>query len=618
MRISYQGKVPHERRTLSEEKRSTRCDGCNKLIVDFGLARLAEDSAPRPSTGASSGSGPTLPHAQASRSGQAAASEPPPAPPAEVRLDGIEVNAEDTTLIAGTAATIRVHAPGAAQEESKALLGDKPSLAGAGRILGTVRYIAPEIFTGAAASRASDIYAFGVLTFEVLVGRAPFEGATGQVIIDHVKTDPPVPSTLSASVPSELDAALLAALQKDPASRPARATDVVKAIRGAWQRVALRDWKAREIPRRAGISVVVGLAVALAGALAGNFGPLQRAESWTIDSRFAWRPARPPDPRLVLVVLDDETLAAEQATLTDRADEFGGAIQRIFAAGARAVAVDILFPARWSRSKPFADAIVKHADRLTLGALSTPQGKLVGPEAISPLVTVVLGPKGVSELFGYVNLDPDSDGILRRARASYTDQAGRERDAFPGRAVRTLHEPIPAAARTSFIIDGSIDGTGYPRVSWKDLPTRVDKEPEWFRDRLVLVGAKFSGAGDVHRVPNTEGHPREVSGVTVQALIVDTLLAGLPIREVGQGLTFFCLAPCLILVVMAFLCHRGGSVPAVLSIALAGIYLVSAVVLFSWHGLLFPLVAPLTAVLVTVAVAWALRRRLSPFPGGAS
>ncbi|MGY1688859.1 protein kinase domain-containing protein [Geodermatophilus sp. SYSU D01105] len=85
-------------------------------------------------------------------------------------------------------------------------------------VLGTADYMAPEIFTAETVSAASDVYATGILLYELLAGRTPFAGGgTGYAIANrHVTARPPAVPGL----PTELDAVLQAMLAKDPARRP--------------------------------------------------------------------------------------------------------------------------------------------------------------------------------------------------------------------------------------------------------------------------------------------------------------------------------------------------------------------------------------------------------------
>ncbi len=88
-------------------------------------------------------------------------------------------------------------------------------------ILGTVAYLSPEqVATGAADAR-SDVYAAGVLLFEMLTGTPPYTGETAlSVAYHHVNDDMPAPSTAGAVVPAPLDDLIVRATRRDPAVRP--------------------------------------------------------------------------------------------------------------------------------------------------------------------------------------------------------------------------------------------------------------------------------------------------------------------------------------------------------------------------------------------------------------
>jgi serine/threonine protein kinase/beta-lactam-binding protein with PASTA domain len=88
-------------------------------------------------------------------------------------------------------------------------------------ILGTVAYLSPEqVATGAADAR-SDVYAAGVLLFEMLTGSPPYTGETAlSVAYRHVHDDIPAPSTAGAVVPAALDELIVRATRREPAARP--------------------------------------------------------------------------------------------------------------------------------------------------------------------------------------------------------------------------------------------------------------------------------------------------------------------------------------------------------------------------------------------------------------
>lgn len=88
-------------------------------------------------------------------------------------------------------------------------------------ILGTVAYLSPEqVATGAADAR-SDVYATGVLLFEMLTGTPPYTGDTAlSVAYRHVNDDMPAPSAAGAAVPAALDELIVRATRRDPTTRP--------------------------------------------------------------------------------------------------------------------------------------------------------------------------------------------------------------------------------------------------------------------------------------------------------------------------------------------------------------------------------------------------------------
>jgi serine/threonine-protein kinase len=92
-----------------------------------------------------------------------------------------------------------------------------------GMLMGTPAYLAPERAAGASATPAADLYALGVVGYQCLTGRLPFEGEPLAVAIAHLEQRlPPLPS----SVPPGAAALVAALTAKDPRARPASAGDV--------------------------------------------------------------------------------------------------------------------------------------------------------------------------------------------------------------------------------------------------------------------------------------------------------------------------------------------------------------------------------------------------------
>jgi serine/threonine-protein kinase len=100
-------------------------------------------------------------------------------------------------------------------------------LTGAGEIFGTPQYMAPERVARGETGPSVDLYAFGVLAFELVTGRLPFEGGDpATLLIRHMKDQPPSPRSLRPDLPDSIERLLLDLLEKDPRARPVDARRV--------------------------------------------------------------------------------------------------------------------------------------------------------------------------------------------------------------------------------------------------------------------------------------------------------------------------------------------------------------------------------------------------------
>lgn len=115
------------------------------------------------------------------------------------------------------------------------LLGEGAAkLTTTGRVLGTAAYMAPEQALGRQVDARADLYAAGVVCYELLTGRVPFEADTpASVLMQHVAAPVPPPRQLNPQIPAGVEAALLRALAKDPADRYQNAEQMRAALRAA-------------------------------------------------------------------------------------------------------------------------------------------------------------------------------------------------------------------------------------------------------------------------------------------------------------------------------------------------------------------------------------------------
>jgi serine/threonine-protein kinase len=118
--------------------------------------------------------------------------------------------------------------------------------------LGTPNYISPEQVQGKRGDGRSDIYAAGVILYEMLTGKLPFSGPTPMAAMnDRLLNYPLPPSVAEPSVSPQLQEVLYRALERDPRNRYPKARDFVHDLThldevGVEDRVELRDWQKRK------------------------------------------------------------------------------------------------------------------------------------------------------------------------------------------------------------------------------------------------------------------------------------------------------------------------------------------------------------------------------------
>jgi len=105
------------------------------------------------------------------------------------------------------------------------------SMSSTGNMLGTVAYIAPEIATTAEADARSDIYSVGIMLYEMLTGAVPWAGESPlQIASHHVSDNVPSPSAAQPWIPREIDDLVAALTAREPANRPADASDAIDLV----------------------------------------------------------------------------------------------------------------------------------------------------------------------------------------------------------------------------------------------------------------------------------------------------------------------------------------------------------------------------------------------------
>jgi len=170
----------------------------------------------------------------------------------------------------------RTLAPGG--DESTARKEDLETLTQAGMIVGTPSYMSPEQISGEPVDFRSDIFAFGVVLYEMLTGLRPFKGGSAVGIARSIMdVEPPSASSVRAGLPDALDAVLARALAKKPQNRYASTAHLASELKLIASQLASANESAATVsmsrgfqhltPRRTKLWVAGGLALAIGTAV---------------------------------------------------------------------------------------------------------------------------------------------------------------------------------------------------------------------------------------------------------------------------------------------------------------------------------------------------------------
>jgi tRNA A-37 threonylcarbamoyl transferase component Bud32 len=203
---------------------------------------------------------------------------------------------------------------------ARAVIDDDAPLSAKGTLVGTAAYMAPEQVLGEPVTAAADVYALGVVMFELVTGELPFRGATPiATAFDRLQRRPPSPRTIVPSLDPIWEAVIARCLMRAPADRFARVEDVVLAL-------TARSWRrpgAGSLGRRA-------LAVAALTAMVGaTFGLVHALTGPRAPAPVAAPSPSPPPPSLPLVTKTSATIARATPARTQLLVHADGAHARL-------------------------------------------------------------------------------------------------------------------------------------------------------------------------------------------------------------------------------------------------------------------------------------------------
>ncbi|MFB8147371.1 Stk1 family PASTA domain-containing Ser/Thr kinase [Microbacterium sp. NPDC056003] len=117
------------------------------------------------------------------------------------------------------------------------------------QLLGTIAYLAPELVTRGTADARSDIYALGIMLYEMLTGEQPYKGEQPmQIAFQHATDSVPRPSVKNPGVPEPLDELVLWATEKTPDDRPSDAREMLDRLREIERELGITPNVTRAMP----------------------------------------------------------------------------------------------------------------------------------------------------------------------------------------------------------------------------------------------------------------------------------------------------------------------------------------------------------------------------------
>src|SRR5262249_17648030 len=156
---------------------------------------------------------------------------------------------------------------------ARALDGDDGASSRSAPLVGTCAYMSPEQVAGGPVGASADIYALGVVLYEIVTGRRPFHAETAlATALQRMHEPPPAPTRYVPGLDPRWEAVILRCLARDPQARFARPEDVAAALEAATPSTAPSRPRPRSRTSRAAVAVLV-----VAGALTPSHGTSPRA-----------------------------------------------------------------------------------------------------------------------------------------------------------------------------------------------------------------------------------------------------------------------------------------------------------------------------------------------------
>ncbi len=189
---------------------------------------------------------------------------------------------------------------------------DASALTATGMMVGTPAYLSPEQVTGDASDHRVDIFALGVMAYEMLAGRIPYDASTpGAAMMKRLGGPPESVRTVRAEVPEHVAAAITGCLAADPADRIQSAGEVIRAFQGEIVTTGGRATRNVPIPRRANRTLRTAIAALILLALGGAAWWSTRSTAPSADSVVPAGASATTDSTMVPVTAGDYVIGSD-------------------------------------------------------------------------------------------------------------------------------------------------------------------------------------------------------------------------------------------------------------------------------------------------------------------